>query len=161
MRATDSIRTATRWLSSSATSSRALALAVTLAATGCQTVSTTYYKPTPGEQRFSIDEARGVLDQVVASECPRLIDARKDVGEPGMIELAVDGSGAVTQARVTHSLGDARLDAAFGGIAARLQIDAPPSGTPVDAVGKLRAGYACGATLNGKPGAAVATLQAI
>jgi hypothetical protein len=127
----------------------------------CQTVSETYYKPTAGEQRFSIDEARGVLDQVVATECPRLIEAKKDVSEPGTIELDVDGSGAVTQARVTRTLGDARLDAAFGGIAARLQIDAPPSGTPANAVGRLRAGYACGSTADGKPGAAVATLQAI
>jgi hypothetical protein len=155
MQATGSIRTATRWRSSS------LVALVAVALGGCQTVTSTYYKPTEGQTRFSIDEARGVLDQVVATECPRLIEGGKDVGEPGTIELDVDNTGAVTQARVTRTLGDARLDAAFGGVAARLQIDAPPTGTPVGAVGRLKAGYACGAAVNGKPGSAVATLQPI
>jgi hypothetical protein len=155
---TGSTRTATRW-----SWCRAIALPVALAfaAGACATTTSTFYVPTSGESRFTLAEARAVLDQVVASECPRLREASKDVSQEGLIELDVDSAGAVTQARVTRTVGDPRVDAAFGGVAAGLKVDAPPPSAPRNAVGRLRAGYACGASAEGRPAAAVATLVAL
>ncbi len=149
MKATGSIRTAMRWLSSESPSalgrrpSALLAAAILLAGSACVTSSSRSFVPDGSRERFSLGEAQDALDQMVAAECPRLMGARRDLGE-ARITVDVDGSGQVTKSTLSKQFGDERMDQIFGGVAAQMRFDAPEDGTPKS--GRMRVGYACSAT---------------
>lgn len=148
MRATGSIRTATRWPFSDG--ARALARAGTVVAlllvAGCVTRTTTYYVPTPGEARLSVDDLRDQSDRMLGVECPRLMQAAHDSAAVGEATIALDvaRSGDVVRAAIDHSSGDAQLDRIFGALAARLHLEAasPPKADTSRAL--IHVGYACG-----------------
>ena len=149
MRATGSIRMATRWLScelpSAGGGARAaiVAVAILLAAAACVTSTSRSFVPDGSRERFSLGEAQDALDQLVAVECPRLMSAQRDIGE-ARISVDVDGSGQVTRSTLSKQFGDERMDQIFGGVAAQMRFDAPDDGTPK--TGRMRVGYACSAT---------------
>ena len=146
MRATGSIRTATRWLSSSAAG---------LALAACVTHTTMYYKPTEGESRLDQDEFRQASDQLLGVECQRLMagtDGKAATGE-ARIRLEYDQSGAVQQAQILRTSGDKQIDTMWGALAARLKFDPQEGQTEPIRPGIIRVGYSCAAN------AAVTTLQ--
>jgi hypothetical protein len=138
-----------RWLSSEPPSalgrrpSALLAAAILLAGSACVTSSSRSFVPDGSRERFSLGEAQDALDQMVAAECPRLMGARRDLGE-ARITVDVDGSGQVTKSTLSKQFGDERMDQIFGGVAAQMRFDAPEDGTPKS--GRMRVGYACSAT---------------
>ena len=152
MKATGSIRTAMRWSWSDAARAVAsgrprgtmlLAAASLVAASACVTSTSRSFVPDASRERFSLAAAQDALDQMVAAECPRLMDARRDIGE-ARISVDVDGSGQVTKSTLSKPFGDERMDQIFGGVAAQMRFDAPSDGSPK--TGRMRVGYACSAT---------------
>jgi TonB family protein len=108
-----------------------------------------------GQSRLSVDDARDQLDALMRAECPRLLQADRRTAE-GLVAVDIDARGDVARAVVQRSLGDAGLDKAFGGTAARLHFQ-PPTATDLkgeqSVAGKIRVGYSCAER------AAVATVQ--
>ena len=151
MRDTGSIRTATRWRSSSRGLRRASAALAVLVLGACVTTTSTSYLPDASRDRLSLADAQDALDQLVAVECTRLLAAKQDIGE-GEITVDVDPSGNVTRSTFSrgHAFGDERMEKIFGGVTAQMKFDAPPAGRDT---GRMRVGYACTST------ASTATLQ--
>ena len=153
MRATDSTRTAMRWSSCERLRAACGALAIALAAAGCSSAASDYYRPEPGQERLSVDDARLKLDELLKAECPRLArDGRLSSGE-GEIKVEVDRNGVVQQAWVSRSAGDSRVDEMFAAMAAALEFESPSDMKRDVGTGRVRFGYACG------PNSAVATLE--
>ena len=149
MRATGSTRTGTRWRSSrSGAGDRTwatLALAALLPLSACVTQTASYFVPTPGQPRFSTDDARDEIDAVLRAECPRLLAANTPSGAASLnVDFA--GSGDVQRARITQPSSDARMDQVFGAVAARMHFKAPDAaamkGQPT-VEGRLRMGFSC------------------
>ena len=67
------------------------------------------------------------------------------------LKIRVAADGRVTEAEVTRSSGDERVDDIFGQAAARLQFDPMPGETTA----RIMMGYSCA------PGAAVATMTVV
>jgi len=165
MRATGSTRTGMRWWSYSgkreAVSGKRepIALAAILLLlcplSACVTQTSSYFVPTPGQSRYSADDARDELDAVLRAECPRLLAADRPTGAA---ELDVDlgRTGDVARARISRPSGDAQMDRVFGAVAARMHFQAPPAAEMKGETiaGHLRMGFSCS-----KGGAAVATVE--
>ena len=132
MRSTDSIRSAMRWSWCSA-----LALAAACTST------TRYYVPTEGEPRLTPSEVRDQSDALLSTQCPRLMGSNRFATGEARIMTELDRSGAVQKAQVTRSSGDEAMDAIFGALIARLQVD-PPSGMEGDrGQHPIYIGYSC------------------
>ena len=132
MRSTDSIRSAMRW-------SLCSAVAVVAACTS----TTTYYVPTEGEPRLTPSEVRDQSDALLSTQCPRLMGSNRFATGEARIIVELDRSGAVHKARVTRSSGDDSMDAIFGALVARLQVD-PPTGMNGDrGEHPIYIGYSC------------------
>ncbi len=132
MRSTDSIRSAMRW---SCCSALALAAACT--------TTTRYYVPTEGEPRLTPSEVRDQSDALLSTQCPRLMGSNRFATGEARIMTELDRSGAVQKAQVTRSSGDEAMDAIFGALIARLQVD-PPSGMEGDrGEHPIYIGYSC------------------
>ena len=132
MRSTDSIRSAMRWSWCSA-----LALAA-----AC-TTTTRYYVPTEGEPRLTPSEVRDQSDALLSTQCPRLMGGNRFATGEARIKVELDRSGAVQKAQVTRSSGDDAMDAIFGALIARLQVD-PPTGMDGDrGEHPIYIGYSC------------------
>ena len=132
MRSIDSIRSATRWSWCSA-----LALAA-----AC-TTTTKYYVPTEGEPRLTPHEVRDQSDALLGTQCPRLMGSNRFATGEARIMVELDRSGAVQKAQVTRSSGDEAMDAIFGALVARLQVD-PPTGMDGDrGEHPIYIGYSC------------------
>ena len=144
MRATGSIRTATRWLSSSA---------IALVLAGCVTRTTTYYKPSEGEPRLDQDEFRQASDELLKVECPRLMGSNASATGQARIRVSYDRSGAVQQSQILRSSGDERIDTEWGALSARLQFEPQQGQTEDLRPGIITVGYSCA------PNTAVTTLQ--
>jgi len=132
MRSTDSIRSAMRWSWCSA-----LALAA-----AC-TTTTRYYVPTEGEPRLTPSEVRDQSDALLSTQCPRLMGGDRFATGEARVMVELDRSGAVQKAQVTRSSGDEAMDAIFGALIARLQVD-PPTGMDGDrGEHPIYIGYSC------------------
>jgi len=132
MRNIDSIRSAMRW---------SLCSAVAVAA-ACTTTSR-YYVPTEGEPRLTPNEVRDQSDALLATQCPRLMGSNRFATGEARIIVELDRSGAVQKAQVTRTSGDEAMDAIFGALVARLQVD-PPTGMNGDrGEHPIYIGYSC------------------
>ena len=119
----------------------------------CASHTTNYYKPTEGQERMSVDEARLKLDELLRVECPRLMsDGRLATGE-GELKVEVDRDGNVQQAWVSRSVGDSKVDDLFAAVAATLEFESPSGMKNSTGTGRVKFGYACGQN------SAVATLE--
>src|SRR5690349_22896760 len=101
MHNTGSIRTATRWSSSSIRRAPlgsafllALLAAAALGVTAC-TNHSTYYIPTAGQPRLNQDEFRDASDQILSVECPRLMGSSDFATGEARARIEIDKSGAV------------------------------------------------------------------
>ena len=111
----------------------------------CVTQTQSYFVPTPGQSRFTTDDARDEIDAVLRAECPRLLAASPPSGAASVsVDLA--GSGDVQRAHITQPSSDARMDQVFGAVAARMHFKAPDAaamkGQPT-VEGRLRMGFSC------------------
>lgn len=132
MRNIDSIRSAMRW---------SLCSAVAVAA-AC-TTTTRYYVPTEGEPRLTPNEVREQSDALLTTQCPRLMGNDRFATGEARIIVELDRSGAVHKAQVARSSGDDAMDAIFGALVARLQVD-PPTGMDGDRGDHpIYIGYSC------------------
>ena len=132
MRNIDSIRLAMRW---------SLCSAVAVAA-AC-TTTTRYYVPTEGEPRLTPNEVRDQSDALLTTQCPRLMGSNRFATGEARIIVELDRSGAVQKAQVTRTSGDEAMDAIFGALVARLQVD-PPTGMNGDrGEHPIYIGYSC------------------
>lgn len=145
MRATGSIRMATRW--------RWCSAALLIAATGCLNRTTTYYTPTAGEPRLSQDEVRDQSDEVLKIECSRLMGTNKSATGEARIRVEYDKTGAVQRAEITRASNDTAIDTMWGALAARLKFDAQAGQTDDLTAAMLTFGYSCA------PNIAITTLQ--
>lgn len=145
MPVTDSTRMAMPWPWSNLA-------ALLLAATAC-TATSKFYVPSEGESRLNQHTVREQADQLLALECPRLLEGRIPPTGEARIKLDVARSGAVQRAEVTRGSGDERLDEIFGSLAARLQFDPLPAEAGDGTTARMRFGYSCG------PGTAVTTIS--
>lgn len=162
MRATGSIRTATRWSSSSAPTARpdagtrrgAARLALALLAAACVTSSERFYVPTEGAPRLDQNEVRESSTRFVRAECPRLLGDGTSATGAATLRLVVSSTGAVREAHIERPSPDAQMDGIFGALAA--QLDLPPAASPDgDWTTRVRMGYSCA------PDAAVATFEVL
>jgi TonB family protein len=144
MKATDSTRSAMRWLSCS------LVIASTVA--GC-TSTMRYYVPSAGDSRLNTIEMKDQSDAYLRPQCPRLLDGGNAATGEARIMLEIDRSGAVRRARVVRSSGDRAIDDIFGALAARLQFDPPTGMTGETGDHPIYVGYSC------SPQMAVTTLN--
>src|SRR5688500_11663140 len=132
MRSTDSIRSVMRWSWCSAF----------VVAAAC-TTTTRYYVPTEGEPRLTPHEVRDQSDALLATQCPRLMGSNRFATGEARIIVELDRSGAVQKAQVTRTSGDEAMDAIFGALVARLQVD-PPTGMNGDrGEHPIYIGYSC------------------
>ena len=132
MRNIDSIRSAMRW---------SLFSAVAVAA-AC-TTTTKYYVPTEGEPRLTPNEVRDQSDALLSTQCPRLMGSNRFATGEARVIAELDRSGTVHKAQVTRSSGDEAMDAIFGALVARLQVD-PPTGMNGDrGEHPIYIGYSC------------------
>ena len=118
MRDTGSTRTATRWLSFSATT-------LVLISTGCVLKTTRFYTPAAAETRIGLDEMRARANMMLPIECPRVVHGKNSVFATADIALDIDSSGAVQRAQIEHGSGDQVLDDVLGALAAQLRLDVP------------------------------------
>ena len=128
---TVSIRTVTRWLSSSV-----------MAIVAC-TMTEQYYTPSPDQPRLTIDLLRDRGHNIVRAECPRLIGVRQSVTGVAHITVDVESDGEIRRAVIQHSSGDERMDEIFGGLAAQLKVDPPANVRGETIPGTIRIGYSC------------------
>jgi hypothetical protein len=152
MRATDSTRTATRW-SFYDVLRVACCVATVVITAGCWSRATDSYKPTEGQERLSVDEARLKLDEMLRAECPRLRQEGRLASGEGEIKVDVDRDGHVQQAWVSRTAGDQKIDDMFAAVAAALEFESPSNMKGDTGTGRVKFGYACGAN------SAVATLE--
>lgn len=131
---TASIRTVTRWLSSSV-----------MAIAAC-TMTEQYYTPSPDQPRLTIDLLRDRGHNIVRAECPRLIGVRQSVTGVAHITVDVESDGEIRRAVIQHSSGDERMDEIFGGLAAQLKVDPPANVRGETIPGTIRIGYSCSPT---------------
>lgn len=131
---TVSIRTVTRWLSSSV-----------MAIVAC-TMTEQYYTPSPDQPRLTIDLLRDRGHNIVRAECPRLIGVRQSVTGVAHITVDVESDGEIRRAVIQHSSGDERMDEIFGGLAAQLKVDPPANVRGETIPGTIRIGYSCSPT---------------
>ena len=129
---TVSIRTVTRWLSSSAV----------VAIVAC-TITERYYTPAPDQPRLTIDLLRDRGHNIVRVECQRLIGVRQSVTGVAHITVDVEADGEIRRAVIEHSSGDERMDEIFGGLAAQLKVDPPANMRGETIPGTIRIGYSC------------------
>lgn len=122
MQGTGSIRTATRWRSSSA-----LVLLLALLLGGCVTSTTTFYVPTAGQPRLSEREVRARGEALVGVACPRLLQTKNPAAGAAAMTIDLGGDGAVARAAIDRSSGDVQLDDLFGALVAQLQLPADSS----------------------------------
>jgi len=129
-------------------------LGVTVALACVHTV-TRYYLPDARNPRFDLDGATQALDQYLQVQCPqRLAEKKSDTGEL-RLTITTDTTGAVTQAELVRSSGDAMIDGLFGTVAAQLKVDSLRAATKPTAERDLRLGFSCA------PNAAVSTLEVL
>lgn len=162
MHDTGSIRTATRWSSSEArarihgtlgrTAVWILAASAALVVAGCKSTST-YYIPTAGAPRLNQDEFRDASDQILQVECPRLMGTSDYATGEARARVYIDKSGAVQKMEYTRPSPDDRMNAAWGGLATRLQFDPQQGQTEDLRAAMMTIGYSCG------KGTALTTLQ--
>ena len=159
MHNTGSIRTATRWSSSStrrAPLGSALVLAflatAALGVAAC-TNHSTYYIPTAGQPRLNQDEFREASDQILSVECARLMGTSDYATGEARARVYVDKSGAVQKIEFTRPTNDERMNTVWGGLGARLQFDPQEGQTEDLRAAMMTIGYSCGR------GTALTTLQ--
>jgi TonB family protein len=124
-----------------------------LLSAGCVSRTTTYFTPTPGEQRLSQDEVRDESDDMLKVECPRIMGSSTSATGEARIRIEYDKSGAVQRAQITRSSGDNPVDTMWGALAARLQFDPQAGQTEELKPALLTFGYSC------SPTAAITTLH--
>jgi outer membrane biosynthesis protein TonB len=111
-------------------------------AAGC-TTTTRYYVPTEGEPRLTPNEVRDQSDALLGMQCPRLMGNDRFATGEARIIVELDRSGLVHKAQVTRTSGDEAMDAIFGALVARLQVD-PPTGMEGDrGEHPIYIGYSC------------------
>ncbi|HKG92559.1 MAG TPA: hypothetical protein VKA84_11725 [Gemmatimonadaceae bacterium] len=142
-----------RWSSCSVLRVACALSTLALAALGCTSRTTNYYKPAEGQERLSVDEARLKLDDMLRVECPRLMSGGRLATGEGELKVDVDRDGNVQQAWVSRSTGDSKVDDMFAAVAASLEFESPSGMKNDTGTGRVRIGYACG------QGSAVATLE--
>ena len=160
MHSTGSIRTATRWSSSSVRRRTPLGSVVgvaflvagALGATAC-TNHSTYYIPTAGQPRLNQDEFRDASDQILSVECPRLMGTSDFATGEARARIEIDKSGAVQKVQFTKPSPDERINTVWGGLASRLQFDPQEGQTEDLRAAIITIGYSCG------KGTALTTLQ--
>jgi TonB family protein len=109
----------------------------------CVHTVTRYYVPDARNPRFDTDAALHAIDQYLAIQCPqRAADPKPDSGEL-RLTITTDTSGAVTQAELVRSSGDATLDGMFGAVAAQLKADSLRAGKKGLATRALTVGFTC------------------
>jgi TonB family protein len=114
-----------------------------LAIAAACTTTTRYYVPTEGEPRLTPSEVRDQSDALLGTQCPRLMGSNRFATGEARIMAELDRSGAVQKAQVTRSSGDEAMDAIFGALIARLQVD-PPTGMSGDrGQHPIYIGYSC------------------
>ena len=151
MRATGSIRTATRWSSSNAFLAL---LALALLSAGCVTSTERFYVPTEGSPRLDQNAVREASTGFVRAECPRLLGDATSATGATTFRLVVSSTGAVKEAHIERPSPDSQMDGIFGALAA--QLDLPPASSPDgDWTTRVRMGYSCA------PDAAVATFEVL
>jgi hypothetical protein len=153
-----SIRTAMRWSSSESrrTASRAGAIAligIAALAGGACTQTSTYYVPTPGEERLTQDDFRDESDQLLTVECPRLMGTTGYASGQARARIQIDKSGAVQKVEFTRPSNDERINTVWGALAARLKFDPQEGQTDELRTSIMTIGYSCG------KGTALTTLQ--
>jgi hypothetical protein len=158
MRTTGSIRTATRWSSSSGRraplgSALALALFAAAALAAACTHTSTYYVPTGGQPRLNQDEFRDASDQILSVECPRMMGTSDFATGEARARIEIDKSGAVQKVQFTRPSNDDRINTVWGGLASRLQFDPQEGQTEDLRAAIITIGYSCG------KGTALTTLQ--
>jgi hypothetical protein len=158
MKNIDSIRTATRWSFSDSHRGAARCCTIALFALSALTSaactrSSTYYVPTPGEERLSQDEFRDESDQVLSVECPRLMGTSGYASGEARARIQVDRSGAVQKVEFTRPSADERINTVWGALAARLKFDPQEGQTDELRTSMMTIGYSCG------KGTALTTLQ--
>ena len=155
MRGTASTRTAMRWRSSSARAALVGAALIGTALSGaCVRSTERFYVPTAGQPRLHQDDVRAQSDRFVRAECPRLLGGASSATGAATLRLTVAPGGAVREARIERSSGDAQMDGIFGGLAAQLEL---PPVTPMDDdwTARVRMGWSCA------PGTAAATFEVL
>ena len=101
--------------------------------------------------RLNTFTVRDDSEAALRGECERLLTERTPATGEAMLKLEVAATGAVTEAQITRSSGDARVDDIFGKAAARLQFDPMPDKTTA----RIKMGFSCA------PGTAVTTMSLV
>ena len=148
MRGTGSTRTAMRWRWSSALP------ALLCVAGACVTSTERFYVPTAGEPRLDQNALRAQSDRFVRAECPRLLGGAPSATGAATLRLTVAPGGAVREARIERSSGDAQMDGIFGGLAAQLELP-PAAAMSDDWTARVRMGWSCA------PGTSAATFEVL
>ena len=122
---------------------------VALLLAACTTTTTVTYVPSPEQPRLDLAQGQTTLARFVGLECERLRGESHPAGET-RVTLALDSAGLATEAELTASSGDARIDGIIGAVAAQLKLEPRAAGAHA---ATLHAAYSCG-----DDGAVTATL---
>ena len=101
--------------------------------------------------RLNTFTVRDDSEAALRGECERLLSERTPATGEALLKLEVAATGAVTEAQITRSSGDAKVDDIFGKAAARLQFDPMPDKTTA----RIKMGFSCA------PGTAVTTMSLV
>ena len=120
---------------------------------GACTRTSTYYVPTPGEERLTQDDFRDESDRLLSVECPRLMGTGNSATGEARARVQIDKSGAVQKVEFTRPSNDEQINTMWGALAARLKFDPQEGQTDELRTSMMTIGYSCG------KGTALTTLQ--
>ena len=134
------------WVTSLERASSTFLLLALVAACARPTYTAPYQSP-----RLNTGGIRDVSEEQLRAECDRLIATRTPPTGEATLLIQVAADGKVSEAKITRSSGDRRVDEIFGQAAARLQFDPMPGETSA----RIKMGWSC------SPGNAVTTLTVV
>ena len=134
------------WVAGCQLASVVLGLVLLTGACAKPTYTAPYQSP-----RLNSGGIRDVSEEQLRAECDRLIATRTPPTGEATLLIQVAADGKVSEAKITRSSGDQRVDEIFGQAAARLQFDPMPGETSA----RIKMGWSC------SPGNAVTTLTVV